>query len=184
VRPSASGLAQAPPAHAIGIGDVGIAALAMAIQRNSPTPSNPGMLTSLRDLRLFGNVIGDDGIDALSEALANRPVLCRTLEALWLQQNRIGDRGIACLVEKVFNGAMVNLKRLLLADNLIGDVGVQQLAKAMGGGALAKLTKLSLARNPFSMRAADVLYQSLESRTDTDLAFAGVPRVELDVFPL
>lgn len=105
-------------------------------------------------------------------------------EALWLQQNRIGDRGIACLVEKVFNGAMVNLKRLLLADNLIGDVGVQQLAKAMGGGALAKLTKLSLARNPFSMRAADVLYQSLESRTDTDLAFAGVPRVELDVFPL
>jgi hypothetical protein len=42
----------------VGIGDEGIKKFAYRLHHNKPTPGKPGMLTQLKDLRLFGNSIG------------------------------------------------------------------------------------------------------------------------------
>lgn len=162
------------------VGDVGIKALAMAIKQNKPRPGNPGMLTSLRELRLFGNRIGDEGMVALADALGERPMLCRNLEELWLQSNLIGDRGLTYTVELLFNGSMVKLRRLLLSDNQIGNAGVAVLGKALNRGALGKLKKLSLQGNLIDDDAVDELHKSLHNRM---YSLGGSLAVETDLLP-
>jgi hypothetical protein len=174
--------AQNPDEDAAGesIGDVGLKALAVALSRNRPRPGQPGMLTNLRDLRLFGNRISDDGMIALADALSVRPMLTRNLEELWLQSNEIGDRGLCHTVELLFNGAMVKLRRLLLSDNRIGSEGVASLGAALSRGALAKLRKLSLGGNPIDDAAVDHLGACLVDRT---YSLGGSIVVETDVLP-
>lgn len=64
-----------------GIGDAGIKELAYRIHHNKPTPGKPGMLTNLKDLRLFSNSIGDEGLISLAMAFSERPKLCRNIGA-------------------------------------------------------------------------------------------------------
>ena len=138
------------------------------------------MLTSLRELRLFGNRIGDEGMVALADALGERPMLCRNLEELWLQSNLIGDRGLTYTVELLFNGSMVKLRRLLLSDNQIGNAGVAVLGKALNRGALGKLKKLSLQGNLIDDDAVDELHKSLHNRM---YSLGGSLAVETDLLP-
>lgn len=164
----------------VGIGDEGIKKFAYRLHHNKPTPGKPGMLTQLKDLRLFGNSIGDDGLIALSMAFSERSMLCRNLQNLWLQNNFIADRGLCFMVDTLFNGGMVNLRRLLLADNCISHGGGEALALALGRGALAKLRKLSLGGNALGEDSINHLSSCLVERT---YSLGGASTVEIDLIP-
>ena len=138
------------------------------------------MLTELRDLRLFSNNIGDEGLIALSMAFSERSKMCRNLEALWLQDNFIGDKGLCFMVESLFNGGMVNLRRLLLADNCITPSGAEAMSLALKRGSLAKLNKLSLSGNPLTKVSISRLSECLAERTRS---FGGNRVVEIDLIP-
>ena len=163
-----------------GIGDAGITEFAYRLHHNKPTPGKPGMLTELRDLRLFSNNIGDEGLIALSMAFSERSKMCRNLEALWLQDNFIGDKGLCFMVESLFNGGMVNLRRLLLADNCITPSGAEAMSLALKRGSLAKLNKLSLSGNPLTKVSISRLSECLAERTRS---FGGNRVVEIDLIP-
>ena len=163
-----------------GVGDEGVKAFASLIQKNKPTPGKPGMLSQLTDLRLFGNSISDEGLIALSTALSERMYLCRNLESLWLQNNFIGDRGLCFMVDTLFNGGMVNLRRLLLAENCIASAGTESIATALAGGALKRLKKLSLFGNALEEKDINHLCNCLTERTHS---LGGDSVVELDVIP-
>ena len=163
-----------------GIGDAGIKEFAIRLKRCDTTPGRLGMLTFLRDLRLFGNSIGDDGLIALATAFSERSALCRVIENLWLQNNFIGDKGLCFMVETLFNGGMVNLHRLLLADNCIGAAGGEAVASALGRGALAKLYKLSLGGNNLGEESITRLSSCLVERTHS---LGGKSVVEIDLIP-
>jgi hypothetical protein len=170
-----------------GIGDDGLIAFAQMLSaKNSfPTSARPGVLTRLRELRLFGNRIGDRGLASLATALCARARICQVLEELWLQQNFIGDDGMLTLVRCLFDSGTVSLRRLLLSDNLIGDLGVIAAATSLADGALSRLEKLSLSGNPFSRSAAIKLEQCLQRRSAWSAPSGGdapPPPLETDLF--
>lgn len=164
----------------LGIGDKGLIEFSYLLQRSKSTPSNPGMLTGLKDLRLFGNSITDSGVIALSTALAQRAKVCRNLESMWLQDNYIGDKGMCFMVETLFNGGMVSLRRILMADNCIAQAGVESIAVALARGALSNLVKVSLSGNPIPHDSVLRLTSSLGERM---FAIAGNASVEIDIIP-
>ena len=69
-----------------------------------------GAMAQLRELRLFGNKIGDQGLEALSGALATGAMAnCRYL---LLQHNKIGDAGMEAFASACASGAMASLEEL------------------------------------------------------------------------
>lgn len=90
----------------------------------------------LRDLILWGNQLGDAGV----ELLVQGPGLA-TLESLDLRGNQIGDSGAAALAA----APLTRLRELNLADNHIGPDGAAALARGSG---LPALTRLVLWGNP------------------------------------
>ena len=89
--------------------------------------------TSLVELNLSSNRIGDEGACALADALKEAPA---GLEDLRLNQNRIGDEGAARLGYELSTtkegGGASTLKHLGLKDNLIGDVGGYSFVGCVG----------------------------------------------------
>ena len=163
-----------------GIGDEGIAALASILTRHMPVGATPGMLSSLTDLRLFGNFISDNGLQALVEALVRRPLICRNLERLSLQNNLITDRSVIHMVDNLFTGGMINLHRLLLACNKIGNRGIEKMAQRLGEGFCGSLKKLSVAQNSFTAKGRTSLHEQLLRRKTRPNASV----IEVDIFPL
>ena len=108
--------------------------------------SASGALSSLKDLRLHWNQIGDDGLKALAEACASGALA--SLKELNLAMNQIGDAGLNALAEAIkptannASGALASLTTLELWGNAIGDDGMKALADACASGALASLKEL------------------------------------------
>ena len=94
---------------------------------------------------------GADEAVQLAEVLP----LCTSATELWLNWNKISDRGAKALAAAFAEGAMPKLKRLDLMSNQIGDEGAVALAEAVGKGALPKLETLGLAGNKLSQTAKD-----------------------------
>ncbi|KAF9391584.1 ATP-binding cassette, sub-B (MDR TAP), member 4 [Podila verticillata] len=80
---------------------------------------------TLTTLDLKSNSIGDDGAQALAEALKTN----NTLTALYLGDNSIGDDGAQVLAEALKTN--LTLTTLYLEDNSIGDNGAQALAEVL-----------------------------------------------------
>ena len=69
------------------------------------------------------------------------------LTKLYLNENKIGDAGMAALSTALGNGALPLLQGLWLTGNQIGDSGMQAFAAAIGSGVLPLLEWLSLSEN-------------------------------------
>ena len=169
-----------------GVGDKGVRGLADALRENSLQSSE--VLAKLKHLRLFGNKIGDAGLNALVNALITRPLVCRNLEELWLQQNCISDEGLEHLTNAIvdnsreppprFADLLINLRCLLLGQNRIRGPGVEALGSCLSGGSLERLTKLSLRGNPISRDALVDLSAHLDfgrSPVEVDVLLASPP---------
>lgn len=124
-------------------------------------------LTSLVELDLRDNAIGDAGVRALASspdlaelvtlwlvnnqigdvgarALAESPHLGRLCE-LYLRYNRIGSAGAAALAR---SSRLPELEVLDLGNNRIADAGAQALARTAG---LARISELTLTGNPLHL---------------------------------
>ena len=86
------------------------------------------------------------------------------MQVLWLNDNKIGDHGLAALAGALGKGALASLKQLYLAENQIGDAGLSALAEAVGNGALPKCTTISMVGNPASAEAQRGVKDAIASR--------------------
>ena len=94
---------------------------------------------------------GDDEAVQLAEVLP----LCTSATELFLEFNKISDRGAKALAAAFAEGAMPKLEVLNLSYNQIGDEGAVALAEAVGKGALPELKELELRSNKLSQTAKD-----------------------------
>jgi len=78
--------------------------------------------SNLMGLYLDGNLIGDEGISMLAEALSQLV----QLRSLWASRNRIGDEGVSALCAELPYSP--NLIRLDLNGNMIGNEGAESIA--------------------------------------------------------
>ena len=85
---------------------------------------------------------------------------------LSLEDNQIGDRGLASLLAEPVEGALPSLRVLHLTNNQITDNGCATLASALRGGALPKLDELYvyLDGNPASEAAQEAVDAVLNAR--------------------
>ena len=82
---------------------------------------------SLRSLNIGLNVIGDDGIYFLSEALVTNTCL----EQLLATKTSTGSKGLCILSAALQKNRRSSLKRLDLSWNLVGDDGAQSMAQLL-----------------------------------------------------
>ena len=108
-------------------------------------------------LEFSGNAIGDEGANALSEAL--RVNTCLT--SLDLSGNCIGNEG----ANSLFGALRVNtsLTSLNLSENCIGDEGVNSLAEALRVN--TSLTSLYLSKNSIGDKGVNSLCEALRVNT-------------------
>ena len=128
------------------LGDAGASALAAALGR--------GALPRLQNLTLWNAGIGDAGLVALAPALRR----LSALERLVLQNNPLGDEGLAALVapppppagapSPTTTGVLAKLKELYLRNTQITDSGCAALFAAFDGGALPALEELDISDTP------------------------------------
>lgn len=125
----------------LGWGDIELARLSLVL---------PLAGSSVVELHLCNNAIGDKGIIALAESLNS----LQRLEIMDLSGNEIGDPGASRLAGAITDGALQNsLKKLNLDNNHIGDKGALTLASAISGGALLACKAVGLKGNPVSPMA-------------------------------
>ena len=86
-------------------------------------------LPALVDLNLYGNHIGDEGLDALSTALSGALATgaLAKLETLVLTANEIGDRGAISLSKAVTMGALGCIRCIHLDHNNVYLYGVEAM---------------------------------------------------------
>ena len=77
----------------------------------------------------------------------HEPLCVNPWQALYLNDNQVGDDGAKALASAVANGALKNCTQLRLSDNKIGNDGMCSLADALANGALPQLRSLFLPRN-------------------------------------
>jgi len=115
-----------------------------------------GALPNLEKLYVNSNRIGDDGLSELSRAMAVGRL--SKLMFLDLSSNRFGNLGLIALANAITKGALVNVGTLYLQCNMIGDAGAMAFVKALSTfEALAKLEKLWFYQN----RIGDLGLQAL-----------------------
>ena len=110
--------------------------LPMVIEINTTTVLS--LFRDAEELTYIGLGWGDAEVAKLCEVLP----LCKSLQALNLQGNAIGDAGVATLVRVITSGALPTLETLGLNGNLIGAAGEAELAAAIQGGGLDGLKTL------------------------------------------
>eukprot|EP00325_Prymnesiales_sp_UTEX-LB-985_P024718 CAMPEP_0174716512 /NCGR_PEP_ID=MMETSP1094-20130205/24294_1 /TAXON_ID=156173 /ORGANISM="Chrysochromulina brevifilum, Strain UTEX LB 985" /LENGTH=214 /DNA_ID=CAMNT_0015916281 /DNA_START=15 /DNA_END=659 /DNA_ORIENTATION=+ len=136
--------------------------IAHVIKTSSAYTANP----SISLLSLDNNMIGDDGLAQISEALKIRNGMLANVNCLWLNNNQFGDNGTAALADALKSGAMIGLKTLYLNDNQISDEGTFALADAIqnGIGALDHLRQIYLANNRITPAGADAINRAVAKR--------------------
>ena len=122
---------------------VGAESLSQALAANS----------SLTNLDLRMNSIGDTGAESLSQALA----VNSSLTKLVLCGNSIGDTGAESLSQALAVNS--SLTKLVLSGNSIGDTGAEFLSQALAVN--ASLTNLNLCFNSIGATGAEFLSQAL-----------------------
>ena len=119
------------------------------------------LCSSLTELQVANNTIGDQGVIALAEALNQLP----GLEVLSLASNTIGDPGASRLAGALTDGALQNsLRKLDLSTNNIGDKGALNLAGAISGGAIRRCKTVGLKGNPASAMARKAVTKAIKVR--------------------
>ena len=144
------------------VGDACASALAAAMGR--------GALPQLKILDLPRTSIGDAGLVALAPALRRLPAL----EELGLNDNPLGDEGLAALVAPPppagapppTTGGLTKLKSLNLCYTQITDAGCATLAAALDSGALPALEELYLLGIPASAAAKAAVYEARANLED------------------
>ena len=113
--------------------------------------------TTLAQLSVWSNNIGDAGAASLAEAMKVNTKLTQ----LDLQSNNIGDAGAASLAEAM--KVNTTLTQVNLKSNNIGDAGAASLAEAMKVN--TKLTQLDLQSNNIGDAGAASLAEAMEVNT-------------------
>jgi Ran GTPase-activating protein (RanGAP) involved in mRNA processing and transport len=109
-----------------GMGDEGAAILGRSL-------TEPNVMT--QRLVLDMNSIGDEGIRALAEGLANNT----SLQTLHLCCNDIGDEELGALVSSISSNGVSQLEELSLCANHIGGLGAKAIASRVNDTCLRKL---------------------------------------------
>ena len=125
--------------------------LPMVIALNTRTILS--IFRDMKELQYSGVGWGDDEAVQLAEVLP----LCTSATKLYLNNNKISDRGAKALAAAFAEGAMPKLEKLYLHYNQIGDEGAVALAEAVGKGALPELRQLHLDGDKLSQTAKDAL---------------------------
>jgi len=140
-------------------GPAGAEALAAALGR--------GAMPKLVGLGLINNPIGNQGVAALAAPLRELPAL----KTLSLSGCKIGDEGVASLVDNLGKDDFKALERLELDETNLTDKTCTTLAAALNEGAMPKLTHL-YEISTVDDAAADTLAQAAARRgivlTDPD----------------
>ena len=138
------------------VGDDGVRAIAHVLSL--------GGLRPLIQLNLWGCCMGDPGLVALAEACATCDGALKHLKWANLGANRISSEGIEVLAHRLGKKAMPALQTLGLEDNDIGDTGLAALAHACSGGdALRYLVMLGLGFNGIGDAGVAELASTLRS---------------------
>lgn len=108
---------------------------------------------SLHTLRLAGNLMGDQAVAALADALRHSS----TLTLLDLADNTLSEQGATRLAEVL--GGFSALRNLSVKDNAIGGAGALQLVEALR--AIATLSDLGLGSNGVPDKVASHVINAL-----------------------
>ncbi|CAF1540590.1 unnamed protein product [Adineta steineri] len=121
--------------------------------------------TTLTELNLSTNQLGDKGAQAAAKALQKNT----TLTKLYLNQNQIGDEGAQVLGEALQNNTTLTI--LMLGNNQIGDKGAQALGEVLQKN--ATLIELGLIYNQIGDKGAQVLGEALQNNTTLTILMLG-----------
>lgn len=148
-------------------------------------PDGSYMLGHCDELLLFGEKIGDAGVEKLGAALATdkrlklvdlwsngvgpkgAEVLARALttnnklEKLYLNENDLGSAGAAALAKAL--AANRALAHLWLSRNKIGDAGAEAIAEALRKGQVRRLEALDLWGNQIGPRGGKAIADALQT---------------------
>lgn len=113
--------------------------------------------TTIRELDLFSNNLGDSGARAMATAVKRHSSLVQ----LDLRGNQIGTDGILALGDAVANNAV--LRKLNLAGNRFGDEGAKALAKMLEQN--KALVELDLTGNDISEEGGQALLAALQTNS-------------------
>ena len=137
--------------------------------------------TSLEDLKLDVNIIGDTGAIALAECLQN----CLDLKTFSISFNHIGDTGAVALVECLQNCS--DLKTFGISFNRIENTGAIALSKCLKH--CISLTELDLRFNKVNIDGAKVILATFEDRKNlkiqidnhriTNQGILGIPTLDI-----
>lgn len=117
------------------------------------------ILGTLTSIGLSHNKIADEGAAALARALARGMPVLRRLE---LEENAIGDPGMASLADAMRPGGAPGLAMLRIGFNQVGDVGMLALARAWTEGGASQLHELHAASNCIGSTGLAALAEALD----------------------
>jgi Ran GTPase-activating protein (RanGAP) involved in mRNA processing and transport len=112
--------------------NIGITVIAESLENNS----------SLRELCLSDNLIGEDGVSALCTVLQHPNSV---LEKLDIYDNSIGDIGVTA-ISTILRHPNSTLEKLDISKNYIGDIGMNALTDALLNNSMLK--ELLIEENP------------------------------------
>jgi Ran GTPase-activating protein (RanGAP) involved in mRNA processing and transport len=125
---------------------------------------------ALETLWLAGNALDSEALSAFAP-VPGGPSACGALTHLAIQDNRIGDDGLAALAEALSHGALPRLRWLYAGQNGFGDAGVAALAGALRRGACTALTRLGLQANSVGDAGLSALGDALQTGAMSEAEF-------------
>ena len=111
--------------------------------------------TTLETMNLGFNMIGDDGLEKLSEGLKR----CRKMKMLRLSRNHLSSKS-ASILSNVLR-SLQSLEELSIGRNNLGDIGIEQLANGLQ--LCSRLVQLNIYRTAMSSKSIPVLLHLLSS---------------------
>ena len=126
----------------------------------------------LLQLKLNSNGIGNEGVTAIADILANEDVL----QTLVLDHNQVGDAGAVVLGKSLHTNR--SLQHLWLDDNLIGDEGAKAIAQGLSHNGDTVLHLLTMEKNRIGNDGASALGQLLETNETLRVLWLGYNHID------